>query len=83
MDYEELVANQETVSRSIVAHCGLDWQDACLNFHENKSPTATASAAQVRQPVYQTSVAKWRRFEKELAPLRAKLTEAGIMTSED
>lgn len=83
VDYEELVANQETVSRSIVAHCGLDWQDACLNFHENKSPTATASAAQVRQPVYQTSVAKWRRFEKELAPLRAKLTEAGIMTSKD
>ena len=83
VDYEELVASQETVSRSVVAHCGLDWQDACLNFHENQSPTATASAAQVRQPVYQTSVAKWRRFENELAPLYARLTEAGIISNEE
>ncbi len=82
VDYEDLVANQEKVSRSIVSHCGRDWQDACLNFHENQSPTATASAAQVRQPVYQTSVAKWRRFEEELAPLHAMLVEAGILSNE-
>jgi len=52
VSYEALVDDQEGVSRRILAHCGLDWSDDCLRFHENSAPTATASAVQVRQPLY-------------------------------
>ena len=77
-DYEALVADQETVSRQIVAHCGLGWEDACLSFHENKGAAATASAAQVRQPIYTTSSGLWRRYEGELAPLAQFFTQNGV-----
>lgn len=78
LDYEALVADQEGCSRALLDHCGLAWEDECLDFHKNKSAAATASAAQVRQPIYTSSVAKWRNYETELAPLAATLTAAGI-----
>lgn len=78
VDYEALVTAQETISRRIVAHCGLDWQDACLRFHENSSPAATASAAQVRQPIHANSVGLWRRYAEQLEPLRAALAAGGV-----
>ncbi|PHZ84591.1 tetratricopeptide repeat-containing sulfotransferase family protein [Paremcibacter congregatus] len=78
VDYEALVTDQKTQSKRLVAVCGLDWQDACLNFHENKSASATASAAQVRHPIYTSSVEKWRHYETQLAPLKAQLAAAGI-----
>lgn len=78
VDYEALVTDQEAVSRRIVAHCGLDWQDACLRFHENSSPAATASAAQVRQPIHANSVGLWRRYAEQLEPLRAALAAGGV-----
>lgn len=78
VDYEALVTDQETVSRRIIAHCGLDWQDACLRFHENASPAATASAAQVRQPIHANSVGLWRRYADQLEPLRAALAAGGL-----
>jgi len=78
IDYENLVQNPEQVSRDIVAHCGLDWQADCLDFHLNKSPSATASAAQVRQPINQDSVEKWRAYADELQPLKQALEAAGI-----
>lgn len=78
VDYEDLVANQEAVSRRLVAHAGLPWDAACLSFESNTQPSFTASAAQVRQPIYQSSVELWRRYENQLAPLVALLRQAGI-----
>lgn len=78
VDYEALVANQEAQSRRMLDHCGLAWEEACLDFHKNKSASATASAAQVRQPIYKTSVEKWRHYESELAPLKSIFEDAGI-----
>ena len=78
VDYEDLVAAQEAVSRRLLAHAGLPWEDACLAFERNPQPSLTASAAQVRQPIYASSVALWRRYEHELAPLVAMLRDAGI-----
>ncbi len=76
--YEELIENQESVSKDLIAHCGLDWQAACLDFEKNESPVATASAAQVRKPVYRDAMARWRRFESQLSPLIERLRVAGI-----
>jgi tetratricopeptide (TPR) repeat protein len=82
VDYETLVTDQETQSRRIIAHCGLDWQDACLRFHENTSPAATASAAQVRQPIHAKSVGLWRRYGEQLKPLAATLVAGGMDPAE-
>jgi len=67
--YEELVADQESATRKILAHCGLAWEGACLAFHEQSNAVTTASAAQVRRPIYSTSMGKWRHYARELAPL--------------
>ena len=69
VQYEDLVARQEDVSRRILAHCGLEWQDACLAFQNQKSAVTTASAVQVRQAMYSSSIGKWRNLELELCPL--------------
>ena len=78
LDYEALVADQEGSTRRLLEHCGLEWQSACLRFHENPAPTATASAAQVRQPIYPDSVDLWRNYRQELAPLTRHLSYSGI-----
>ena len=75
VDYESLVANPEREARELVAWCGLDWDPACLNFHENRRPVRTASAAQVRQPVHSRSVGRWKNYEGPLATLFAKIEE--------
>ncbi len=69
VQYEDLVANQEKMSREIIEFCGLSWDDRCLEFHKNERPIRTASSWQVRQPMYSTSVDRWRPYEKHLAPL--------------
>jgi tetratricopeptide (TPR) repeat protein len=71
--YEAVVADVEAEARRIVEFCGLEWHPACLDFHANAAPVATASSVQVRQPIYRTSVERWRKYERELAPLRALL----------
>ncbi|MFZ6756030.1 tetratricopeptide repeat-containing sulfotransferase family protein [Undibacterium sp. Ji50W] len=78
IDYEVLVDQQESSTRAMLAYCDLPWEDACLDFHNNTAPAATASAAQVRQPLYRSSVQRWRSYEEQLAPLAAFLTEHGI-----
>jgi len=78
LDYEALVSDQEATTRRLLEHCGLEWQSACLRFHENPAPTATASAAQVRQPIYRESVDLWRNYRQELAPLARHLGHHGI-----
>lgn len=67
--YEDLVADLEGSARQLVAHCGLEWDDACLQFDATDRPVMTASVAQVRRPVYRSSVSRWRRFEPHLGPL--------------
>ncbi len=71
--YEDLVSDFEGEARRIVAHCGLDWDDACFEFYAAARPVLTASAAQVRRPLYATSVGRRRRYEDGLAPLLAAL----------
>ena len=72
--YEDLVADLEGTARRIVSHCGLAFDPRCLEFHRNDRTVRTASATQVRKPIYRTSVGRGRRFEKFLGPLLAGLT---------
>jgi hypothetical protein len=67
--YEELVADQERVSRDMVAYLGLEWDANCLNFHKSKRSVATSSSEQVREPVYTRSAGRWKNYEKYLKPL--------------
>ena len=78
IDYEDLVRDQEGVTRRLLEHCGLAWEASCLNFERNASPTLTASAAQVRRPIYASSVEQWRCYRHELEPLAALLAAGGI-----
>jgi hypothetical protein len=71
--YEETVADLEGVARRLVAWCGLEWEPACLDFHETRRPVRTASVTQVRQPLYKKSVARWKHYEHALASLFAQL----------
>lgn len=73
VDYEETVDDLESVGRRLVAACGLDWEPACLDFHQNRRPVRTASVTQVRQPVYRKSLARWRNYQQSLAGLFAAL----------
>jgi hypothetical protein len=77
VEYEELVGNQEAVSRRMVEFCGLEWDDRCLAFHRNPRPVLTASSWQVRQPVYKDSVARWKQYESHLGPLARLLPASG------
>ena len=69
VDYEETVSDLAGVARRLVAACGLDWDPACLEFHRTERPIRTASVVQVRQPIYQRSVARWRHYEAHLGEL--------------
>ena len=81
VSYEELVTNQEEVSRRMVSFCGLDWDERCLAFHENPRPVHTRSTLQVRRPIYASSVGHSKRYEKHLQPLREALTASVEGTS--
>jgi hypothetical protein len=76
VEYETLIAEREAETRRLVAFCGLDWEDACLKPERNGRVVQTASLWQARQPVYTTSVARWRRYKPWLAELRELLTPA-------
>jgi len=71
--YESLVENTEQEARALIAHCGLDWEDACLEFHKTQRPIRTASVIQVRKPIYKESVGRWHHYERHLDPLRRAL----------
>jgi Sulfotransferase family len=67
--YEDLIVNQEAKSRELVAFCGLDWDERCLAFHETRRIVQTSSVGQVRQPIYGSSVARWKKYRRHLGPL--------------
>ena len=75
IDYERLVAEPETVTRDLIAFCGLEWDSACLRPEANSRPVKTASSWQVRQRVFRGSVARWRHYEPWLGELRALVEE--------
>ncbi len=76
VQYEEIVADQETQARRLIDWVGLEWNRACLEFHKTKRNIRTASVSQVRQPIYTSSVGRWRNYEKYLGPLLEGLGSA-------
>jgi len=78
LHYETLVDAQEASTRELLAFCGLPWDDACLRFEDNQAPVATASAVQVRAPMYRSALQRWKRYPTQLAELRALLEGAGV-----
>jgi tetratricopeptide (TPR) repeat protein len=73
LSYEELVGNLEGQARRLIEYCGLGWDDRCLDFHTTKRDISTASAMQVRQPIYRSALSRWQRFEPYIAPLLDEL----------
>jgi len=69
VQYEDVVGDVETQARRLIDHCGLEWDDACLDFHKSKRRVHTASTTQVRQPIYNTSVGRYERYGELLKPL--------------
>ena len=70
VDYEDTIANNEEVARRIIAYCDLEWEDSCLRHEDNKRVINTPSRWQARQPIYSTSVERWKRYEPWLGALR-------------
>ena len=74
--YEDVVADLEGQARRIIAHCGLAWDDRCLAFHRTERAVKTASATQVRQPIYRSALGRWMAYEEFLGPLLQALNGA-------
>ncbi|MCP4385156.1 MAG: tetratricopeptide repeat protein [Hyphomicrobiales bacterium] len=73
INYDTLVAHQERETRRLLAFCDLDWDDRCLAFHQTERPVLTASNWQVRQPLYATSIGRWRNYRSALGPMIASM----------
>jgi tetratricopeptide (TPR) repeat protein len=71
--YEDVVHEQEEQTRTLLDFCGLDWDKACLHFHENAAPVSTASSVQVRQPLHSGSIGRWKRYGEKLDILKEAL----------
>jgi tetratricopeptide (TPR) repeat protein len=76
VNYEALVADLPAMIKPLLAYLGLSWNESCLQFHRATRTVRTASAMQVKQPLYRSSVGRWRRFEAQLAPLLNILSSA-------
>jgi tetratricopeptide (TPR) repeat protein len=80
--YEDLVADPQAQSRRLLEHCGLPWEDQVLDFHNSTKASTTASAMQVRRPIYKSSLQKWRNYTRELQPVLRRLAEAGLVDAD-
>ena len=78
ISYEDTARDLEPNARKLINALKLDWEDACLNFHESSSGVATASSVQVRDPAHTRSIGRWRRYETELLPMMGELTRLGV-----
>lgn len=76
--YENLVSDLDGEARALIDYCGLEWDSRCVRFHESRQASTTASASQVRQPVYQSSVNRWKQYRQQLTPLCERLEGLGI-----
>jgi len=81
--YEEMVGDTEAMARRVIEFVGLEWDERCLRFYESDRPVTTASVEQVRRPIYKTSVARWKHYEKHLGPLIGELREHGVEIPKD
>ena len=78
VNYEDLVADSEAETRRLLTELGLPFDPACLDFDKNPAAVATASSVQVREKAHTRSVGKWKRFERQLQPLRERLEQGGV-----
>ncbi|HCJ19895.1 MAG TPA: hypothetical protein DHV57_21040, partial [Hyphomonas sp.] len=77
--YEDVVGDIEAQTRRLLEFCGLSFEAQCLDFHQNAAPVATASSAQVREPLYTRALARWKRYEAQLTPALDILEAAGCI----
>jgi len=77
VEYEQMTANPESTIREILDYCSLPWDSQCLNFHDTNRSVSTASKYQVRMPIYKSSVARWKNYEKQLQPLISRIRPQG------
>jgi hypothetical protein len=77
--YEDLVSEPEASVRNLLEYCELPWQPQCLEFYENAQASTTASASQVRQKLYSSSIGKWKHYSQQLEPLKEMLRQAGCL----
>ena len=73
LDNEELVNNQETMSKKLIEYCELEWEEQCLDFHKNKRQVRTASIEQVRKPINNKSIGAWKKYEDYLSEMLSEL----------
>ncbi len=78
ISYEDTASNVETNAQALIDFVELPWEDACLDFHKQESAVTTASAVQVREPAHTRSIGRWRRYEKQLEPMRRALIDCGV-----
>ena len=82
VSYEDMILKTEQTARAVLDFLGLEWDQRCLAPHTNPSPVETASQWQVRQPIYNNSVQRWRHYEKHLGPLKEALQASGNLTKQ-
>lgn len=82
LDYEDLIADPKKQTIALASHCGLEWRPECLDFHERVVASYTFSEIQVREPLNDKGIGKWRRYGNELTPLIEALGQAGILPDE-
>jgi hypothetical protein len=73
VSYEDVVDDLEGQARRMIDYCGLPWDDRCISFHRTSRPVKTASAVQVRKPLFRSSLQRWRKYESGIAPLLDEL----------
>jgi len=78
LSYESLIGDQRGETRKLLEYCDLEWEDGCVAFSQNPAPITTASASQVRRPLYDSAVSQWRHYEPQLTELKAGLEAQGI-----
>ena len=83
VDYQALVQNLESEGRRLIEHCGLPWSDRCLQFFATQRHVDTPSRWQVRQPIYASSVGRWRNYAEQLQPAIALLRAAEVLPPDD
>ena len=74
--YEDLISDPDNKIKGLIKFCDVEWDDNCLNFHKNKKTVATASLAQVRKPIYKSSIKQWENYKNDLDPLKKIITQS-------
>ena len=69
IDYESLVADPEAMTRTLLDYCGLEWNEQCLRFHDNRRVVSTSSYDQVRKPIHSRSIGRWQNYQPYVQPL--------------